>query len=400
MISVNRALCILLPTLLGPMGAYAQLFPEHSPERGGGSLVGCDPSLQVDFDAQILGGYGYLMVPNVQEGETYVLNSVWSSFSDVLVQSYDPELNIGFPGPGEYPVCLTVNALDAGSFAPCSTSTCKLIEALPDSICLDLVADFTISGVAGSEITFVELGDITSVPYEAQWVFEDGAVSVGPTATHPFAGPGPHRVCMTLVGGPPTYCSSSVCKWLYIGPGTSDCDLFMEPGFIHYNDGQLVGVLDTSSTSGLDHEVAWDFGDGTVSTGQVALHAYEQPGYFNLCRTLRMWGPMLTDTCVTTECVDIFTYPSTAVDEVAGAMADWSASPVPTASDVRFKGPWVNDLRIRVLDLSGRTVQEFGPWPGSNGISIDLSPMSPGIYLAELRSQEGTHVIRVVRGEQ
>ena len=390
-----RSLSFLLS--VSPLIGWAQLFPEHNAERGGGSLVGCDPSLVVDFDEIILGGYGYMMVPQVLPGQTYVLNSIWSSFSDVLSQSADPDLYINFPGPGEYPVCLTVNALDAGSFAPCSTSTCRLIEALPDSICLDLVADFNIGGISGSEITFVELGDILAVPHETQWSFADGTTVIGSSASFSFTGAGPHRVCMTLVGGAPAYCTSSVCKWLYIGPGTNDCDLFVNPGFIHFNDGQLVGVLDTSSTSGLDHAVEWDFGDGTASSGQVAIHAYEWFGEFSLCRTLRSWGPMLSDTCVTTECVQVYTFPATSVADGPEGLVSWTAGPVPTEDQLELRGPRVHGLHVRLLDMSGRNVQALTLSDGTEHVPLDMSGLGSGAYLVELRSPVGIHTLRVLK---
>ncbi|HOZ41727.1 MAG: T9SS type A sorting domain-containing protein [Flavobacteriales bacterium] len=393
-----RFLTFLLIT--NPLVGWAQLFPENDAERGGGSLVGCDPGLVVDFDEHILGGYGYLMVPQVSPGQTYVVNSIWSSFSDILSQSTDPELSINFPGPGEYPVCLTVNALDAGTFAPCSTSTCRLIEALPDSICLELVADFNISGISGPEITFVELGDILAVPHETLWSFADGSSLTGSTASYSFTGAGPHKICLTLQGGPPAYCTASVCKWLYIGPGTSDCNLFMDPGFIHFSDGQLVGVLDTSSTSGLDHVVEWDFGDGTASTGQVALHAYEWFGEFNLCRTLRSWGPMLTDTCVSTECVQVYAFPTTSVAEGPDRLVEWTAGPVPTSDLVELRGPRVDQLRVRVLDMSGRMVQELTPSGAAERINLDVSSLGSGAYVVELHSFGSIRTLRIVKGPQ
>jgi PKD repeat protein len=392
-----RSLTFLL--CVSPLVGWAQLFPENDAERGGGSLVGCDPSLVVDFDEHILGGYGYLMVPQVSPGQTYVVDSIWSSFSDVLSQSTDPELSINFPGPGEYPVCLTVNALDAGTFAPCSTSTCKLIEALPDSICLELVADFNISAISGAEITFVELGDIQAVPHETQWSFGDGITMIGSSASFSFTGAGPHRVCMTLLGGAPPYCTSSVCKWLYIGPGTSDCDLFVDPGFIHFSDGQLVGVLDTSSTSGLDHLVEWDFGDGTSSSGQIAVHAYEWFGVFSLCRTLRTWGPMLNDTCVATECVEVLALPATNVDEGREGLGAWTAGPVPAGDALVLQGPPITDLQVRLLEMSGRLVKEVSHGAGTDRVTMDLGGVGVGTYLVELRSAEGIHTLRVIKAQ-
>lgn len=390
---------VLLLTLLVPVAAQAQLYPQGEEQRGGGTVSGCDPSLVVDFQAHILGGFNYYLEPLVQPGQTDVMDRVWSSFTTTLDQFSSADLYLGFPGPGTYPVCLTVNALDAVTLLPCSTSTCKLIEALPDSSCLDLQADFTIAGINGGQITFIQQGDITAMAHTAVWEFPDGSQVEGGSAAFTFNGPGPHAIQLSLIGGPPHYCTSTVVKWLYLGPGNAPCDDFMEPGFAYYVLNELVGVLDTSTTAGLEHEVRWDFGDGSSSTGNMAIHAYIDPGAYELCRTLRTWGPMLSDTCSVTECVVVEAIPGgvTAVDGVAARLSSWRADPMPVVDQLLLSGTAEEAVECSVMDMRGRVVFSRLLTSGVERHTVDVSLLPPGGYLVEIRSPQGRQVLRMVK---
>jgi len=196
MIPVRQTLLLLV---ISPLVSLGQLHPQVTAERGGSTIQGCDPSLTVDFTANILGSFAYQFDPVVDQGNTYVVGSVWSYLAGDIEQSTDPELQTVFPGPGEYPVCLTVNALDAGTFQPCSTSTCRLIDALPDSSCLDLNPDFTIGLINDATITFQDLTSFSGQSFTTSWSFDDGSTVAGLQATHTFEGSGPHKVCMNLL---------------------------------------------------------------------------------------------------------------------------------------------------------------------------------------------------------
>jgi PKD repeat protein len=387
---------IVLLLLAAPLISTAQLHPLATSERGGGTLQGCDPSLTVEFTANILGSYAYRFDAVIDQGNTYVVNSTWSYLAGSFQESTGAELLTYFPGPGEYPVCLTVNALDAGTFEPCSTSTCMLIDALPDSSCLDLDPDFTLGLISGATITFQDLTTFADQSFSTSWSFDDGAAVAGQQVTHTFDGVGPHRICITVTSGAPGYCSATLCKWLYLGPGDAACELFLDPGFLHVSSGQLVGVLDTSVTSGLEHEITWDFGDGSTSQGRVAVHAYEAPGNFSLCRTLRMWGAMLNDTCLTTECVEINASSAVGLDDVV-VKDNWRVWPVPFHTQLVLEGP-VNDGSVLTLfDVGGRTVHQHRVVRGGQRTVLDLGHLQAGAYLLEVRSQAAVHTHRVVK---
>ena len=350
----------------------------------------------MEFTSNILGNFNYRFDAVIDPGDNYVMSSTWNYFAGTFQESSGPELQTYLPGPGEYPVCLTVNALDAGTLQPCSTSTCKLINALPDSSCLDLEPDFTLALISGTTVTFQDLTTFVDQPFTTSWSFDDGSASTAQQPTHTFEGIGPHRICITVNGGAPGYCSATLCKWLYLGPGNAECELFLNAGFIHVGSGQLVGVLDTSVTSGQEHDITWDFGDGTTSQGRVAVHAYEAPGTYSLCRTLRMWGAVLNDTCLTTECVEIDAMaPVGLSDELHGS--NWKIWPVPVQAQLVVEGVFQDAFLLTLFDLGGRVVLQRTENSGGSRSVLDLSDIGSGSYLLEVRSGSAVRIFRVVK---
>jgi hypothetical protein len=377
--------------------AQAQLLPLEPDVRGGGTHAGCNPSMSVGFTSHILGDLDYRFEPQINMGDNQFLGAVWSYLSDGFAQSFADTLSLSYPAPGEFPMCLTVNAYDLLEQQPCSTTTCQLVDIVADSLCLQVVADFTIATVNGQTITFQDLtANIASGPdLLTVWDFGDGGTSMDDYPSHTFVGNGPHRICLTVISTGPVICESTTCKWLYLGPGNVDCDLLLEPGFLLVQQDNLVGVLDTSITSGMDSSIAWDFGDGTQASGRVAVHAYTSMGYFELCRTVSLWGPLLNDTCHRTQCVWVDTYMAVGLD---GTMDQdgLRAWPVPFLERITLAGLLPDDRYLRIIDALGREVH--GQRHGGLGImELDLSHLRAGSYVALIGRGEQERRLRIVK---
>ena len=375
--SVFAALCLwahLVP-------ATAQTHLSDREERGSALMQGCDTSLHVDINASLIAPYTYSFSSDVTPGSTMVQDQVWHCYNGTFYEQPGDYCEVTFPGQAEYPVCLTVNAFDLVASMPCSTSVCKFIEALPDISCEDLVADFTISGINGQTITLASNSVMNGAPLQVLWSYPDDATSATPDSTHTYEGPGPHKVCMTVVGPPPVYCTSTVCKWLYLGPGNVPCNLLLDQGFVLLQEGDVVGVLDTSITSGMAGNVSWDFGDGSTSTGPLAIHRYTGPGTYPVCGTVELWGPLVSDTCISTECTVVETTALVTVPEQSdkGELQVW---PVPFQDRLTVQLPWADPVELRLLDLQGRTVDSW-----SFGVrtthELDLGRLPAGCYLLE-----------------
>lgn len=379
--------------------AHGQLHPPGPTERGGGTVQGCDTSLYVGFTSQFNGSpYSHVFSAEVQPGSTFITGTVWSCYIyQQLYQYVDvPEMLVEFPGPGDYPVCLTVNALDAGTQLPCSTTTCDLFQPLADSTCISLVPDFTVSGISGgSTVTFMDLSSFAAGVVGTQWTFGDGVSTADVTPTHTFDGPGPFQVCLTVVGPGPVNCTATVCKWLYLGPPGVACSTVLDQGFLFLQHENLVGVLDTSFTAGLDSDITWDFGDGYTAQGNVAVHAYST-GSFELCSTVRVWGPQTIDTCTSTMCRPVEAYAVAVVEEHAqnGSLHMW---PNPFSEQLSIAGLGPGVAEISIHDACGRRVYQALAPLSSPFVTLDLEQLAAGTYTLLCTQGERTEVGRVLK---
>ena len=389
----SATLLLLLGTALA-VHAQAQLLPLGAQDRGGGTLEGCNPSLVVDFESNILGGLEYRFDPVVELGDNLPISSIWSHLTTSFGQTWQEILFLQYPLPGEYPVCLTVNAFDLLAQEPCSTTTCKLIDIVQDSLCLSLEVDFTLGALAGQAVDLVNLTTYAGGAVQYSWDFGDGAVQSAPDPSHVFVGNGPHRICLTATDLAPPFCSRTACKWLYFGPGGVDCDVLVEQGFLLVQQENLVGVLDTSLTSGMDNAITWDFGDGAQAQGRVAVHAYTAPGWYDLCSTLSLWGPLLADTCQRTLCATVEYQPAVGVHEAA-AGALLHAWPVPVQDRLHVAGIG-GEAQLLLVDGIGRTLQRT--WVSGNGVvHLDMAALPAGAYLLRVVQDGRQRSLRVLK---
>jgi PKD repeat protein len=379
--------------------AQAQLHPVGPiEERGGGTVQGCDSSLHVAFTAEITGPYSYVFSPYVTPGATIVTGNVWSwsdNSDSTLHQLYgEMDLPVVFPNGEEHVVCLTVNAIDAITQQPCSTTTCDLFQPLADSSCISLVPDFTISAIDGSTVTFMDLSSFAAGVQGTYWSFGDGMSTAEVTPSHTFYGPGPFEVCLTVQGPGPVYCTATVCKWLYLGPAGVPCGTVLEQGFLFLQQDNVVGVLDTSFTAGMNTNITWDFGDGYTAEGNVAVHAYSM-GAYELCSTVRVWGPLTTDTCTSTMCRTVDAFLGTAIEgqETNGPLHAW---PNPFSEELAITGLEAGVAHVRIHDACGRSVYQALAQAGPL-VTLDLSQLAAGTYTLHCMQGGRTNVVRAMK---
>jgi len=337
----------------------------------------------------------YTYIADIDTGNVTITGVAWSYFNLSLSSNPFPSFTEQYYVPGQYPVCLTVEALDAQN-NPCSTTSCKLVSIYADSICATLVPDFTITNIQGSTVTFGEqssFGGSSIATYN--WTFGDGAAATGNAPAHTFSGNGPFEVCLTITAAPPDdECAATECKWLYLGPGSVPCSTLLQPGFFSAVIDNTVGVLDTSTTSGMNYAVSWDFGDGATGAGQVAYHTYLDGGYYSVCETVTLWGPLAADTCTSTVCTPVF-IAATGIRE-GGEGAPLRAWPMPVHDELFLDGIPSGNTGMLLVDALGRTVRSFQSAAGPTN-TLDVSGIPAGLYI--LRSTGGTGVrsVRVIK---
>jgi hypothetical protein len=393
--SIRPDLATLCAALLLQLPATSQMLVDDAatPRDGGLEWSDCTYPAQVDFEPLFTGPLSYTFVPSINTGNDLQLGNIWSWYDGNAGQDWGSVFYHTFPEPGEHLVCLSVFALDQITQQSCTTVTCQFVEALQDPSCAGLEPDFTISDVAGQTLTFSTLSVFGDSIVGLEWHFGDGGMAEGPSATHTFAGSGPYRICLRVTGVPPEECSAEVCKWLYLGPGDLPCAEVLTPGFVLLQFENIVGVLDSSHTTGMSRSLSWDFGDGTTAEGRLAVHNYVQPQEANVCLTVRTWGPLVNDTCQAIACESV---PLATGMQPAGTATPIRAWPVPFAEQFFLEGlhhgPWEAEL----IDMLGRVVLKRRLAPDAlRTIAAGHLPASP--YVLRLRQGGESHVLRVLK---
>ncbi len=112
-----------------------------------------------------------------------------------------------------------------------------------------------------------------------QWTFGDGTASTLHNPGHSYNMSGLVSCCLTIWDSLGT-CQSMTCDTLLvgnpIGGGCSASFGYQHTGSVFYFYGN-VNIPNSSNT------FAWDFGDGTIGTGQYPTHTYSQPGNYTVC---------------------------------------------------------------------------------------------------------------------
>lgn len=365
-------------------------------ERGGGTLQTCDTSLHVDFNVDLLDGFDCSFQPIVTPGSNSIVSQTWHYYAEETWWQAYGSPTVTYYSAVPYPMCLMVDAFDQVTQQACSAAVCKIVHPLEHAICAGLTADFTIGAVVDSTVTFQSLAQFAdgNIAYEA-WSFGEGSGVSSPSATNTFSGAGPFEVCLTVIGAPPENCVAQVCQWLYMGPGGLPCEALVDQGFLMLQSNELVGVIDTSRTSGMNVSREWDFGDGAHASGLVAAHSYSSFQQFDLCGTLRTWGPLLSDTCVTTLCQSVWPMPAVGVGEAAvktGPLA-W---PSPFENDLHLMPPTGSSSEVLIFDASGRAVFRTKP-QSAVALTLHLEHLAPGAYVISFNGPAGARTQVVLK---
>ena len=354
---------------------HGQAYLTPGSPKGGGSFSTCDTSLQLDFNVEPTGDLFQELSAEVDAGNTVVGALHWAYVdAGELMQAEGDTVTVQFSAPGETAVCLAAFAMDMTTQQPCTTAVCRFIEIVPDPECLQLQPDFSIANINDKTITFIDNSPFVGGSL-AVWNYGD-AVSSTTSTEHTFNGPGPHQVCLTLVG--PGSCSSTECKWLYLGPGDVDCSVVLQPGFVHYFDQNFVVVLDTSRTTGQTTETNWDFGDGSTATGRIAVHFYDFESIYQVCANVEAWGPLAADTCSASACGWVGAAVATMDEQRTDGVR---MIPNPANEFISIEGDLDRPADLIILSLDGRIVRSLRLGSASP-IAIDDLPA--GTYVLQL----------------
>lgn len=358
-----------------------------------GTLAGqspCDSLHTVDFSWQVSGGNAATFSVGIPLSGNAVWSAEWG-FAGEGYQATDWGQGVThtFPAPGEYLVCMlaTVEDLQQGT---CLSAACQLVPVPVDSLCAALEPEFSIAFQDGALLFSNDTQSAASLT-SIHWDFGDGTNSTAAAPLHTYSGYGPYEACLTITSGP---CTATACNWIYLGPSEVPCENLLQADFHLVQLGRAIAVFDHSITSGMEHSIGWEFGDGHSASGSPVVHMYDQDGVYEVCATVDLWGPLTSDTCTATTCATVYTF-------VAAGLPGHERTPALHAYPV----PFVNDLTVepvpadaywQLLDLQGR-LQLAGNQVQGGTLTFRSDGLAQGTYLLLVRSTLGVGALRVLK---
>jgi hypothetical protein len=219
-----------------------------------------------------------------------------------------------------------------------------------------------------------------AAPYSYTWY--TSPMQTGDTATS--LTPGTYYFCATDTNG------CTVCDSVEVFTGNCSAFFSLYPDTIP----QSYYAVNMASGSG-PLSYYWTWGDGSSSTGPYPSHTYASAGFYNICLFI-----MDSTGCMSQHCSSFYLHASMSpmiyvnvLDPLATSIStieeiqDISIYPNPSQGALNFSGLKENNL-VTILDISGRIVLQQNA--AANNMSMDLSHISPGMYLFQVSDKSKT----------
>lgn len=199
---------------------------------------------------------------------------------------------------------------------------------------------------------------------------------------HTYTQPGTYTVCI-IVQDSAGNCFDSSCAQITVIP--QSC----QASFTYIDSLAYVFFINTSSL-GSNGLYAWDFGDGNYSSMFSPSHAYAQPGQYMV--TLFAYDTT-QNFCDSTMMLVLSQSNAQAsgISEGLSAIYGVQLAPNPAAEKVTigFNLATASDITVQLLDLSGRTVRNFGAGmlpAGFQQQELSIADLAAGTYLVRIES--------------
>lgn len=301
-----------------------------------------------------------------------------------------------FTGAGTYNVCLIVGGGIPGSVISCYDTICQTITV--SDPCDSLVANFSFTNV-GNVFTFTDLSTFTGGAITAwQWNFGDPPSGPANTSnlqnpTHTFTSPGPHTVCLQVLGGTAgAQCRDTICITVNVPPPPVPCDS-LQASFTQTCTGLTCNFTDGSTfPGGAISAWAWDFGDppsgaNNTSSLQNPSHTFTAPGVYFVC--LIVTGNSGSVICKDTFCIDVTVY-APGIHELSNATV--IIVPNPTRDNFTINTAVEID-RYALTDITGRIVTEE---KFTNPVITFPGTCEGGVYLLSLYTRDNKLLVKRV----
>ena len=204
----------------------------------------------------------------------------WNFDDGTVIHAGDVPITHVYANPGMYIICMSI------------------IDSMTGPVCTycdtTLISSCTISYTqTGTSFAFTANG--SNPNSNVIWSFGDGTSGNGQTVTHPYNGVGNYTVTMTeLDSSGNVICSATTNVSTQAG---STCSIsYGQP-----NPVTAPGTYNFVGSAGVNPNLIWDFGDGTIGAGPSVSHTYSASGTYTVCMT----SYTVLDTCVTCQNITV-----------------------------------------------------------------------------------------------
>lgn len=241
------------------------------------------------------------------------------------------------------------------------------------------------------------------------WDFGDGNYSNVKHPTHTYTTSGTYFVTLSLFDSL-NNCSSTYMDSVVVTINTGQVctasytvakDSTVAYGVIIYN----------TSTNSPSNVYTWDFGDGTTGSGRTPIHQYPAFGTYIVCLTVSDPAMQCTSTFCDTIGMDSLgnlkagfgirvVDPLTVGIEEASSLNNLSTYPNPATDAIKVDLRNISkSVNIRIVDLSGRVIQERNNVNAGNIESFDISELESGFYFMILNDGKDQKVEKFIKAE-
>jgi PKD repeat protein len=368
---------------------------------------------------------GSTFIQFVDESWGYITNWFWE-FGDGH-QSAEQNPVHEFPHPGEFEVCLRITTASG-----CEDIHCETVYI--DTINTDCKAMFEYCSysVSSTDSVFFDRYIIgfknLSEPDFAysSWDFGDGEWSDERNPLHIYDNAGIYQVCLTIYT--PDGCADTYCQSIFVGVDSciDGCaDTYCQSIFVGVDScivnftheivvpdcaGYAVGHLFSAVSPTAAHYYSWDFGDGTTSYGEEALHIYTNEGYYTVCLEASYDNGCTARECKTIlnswDMNDSIFYDKCTPQDIISLqdIKVTNAYPVP-ATDFLYLELYSESetaISLQLINALGQVSgidKEYPVSSGNNILEITLDGVENGTYIYRLTSARGTAqgIVSVIR---
>lgn len=361
-------------------------------------------------------GYRFGGSLNVGSGQQY----------DSVITSYDygdgnstSFTGVGFgyhtyAAHGTYYPCVTHELFDNG-VSVCSSSDCDTLSITAPNVSCNADFSYATDSVDPYLVHFGNLSSSTGLPsyavVEYSWDYGDGVSGSMPYRT--YASAGTYSVCLSAqvidTVNQSVLCTDSICKQVTITGPT-----FCSAGYIVDTANSYAGTVYIWNTSApafsdpaYSSTYSWSFGDGSTSNQAFPVHAYAQPGMYDVCVTINSLDAN-QNLCSETFCDSLgvdslgnliykstntgFTLrvlnPETIGLEEDNPFAAVEMYPNPADESVTLDlGGFAGNVQWTITDLKGAVVEK-GSTSMKNKLEINVETLQSGIYILTLMNEE------------